>query len=507
LNVNFAIDASLPVLGMAVGLLLGLLLCLGLTVSILCTSEQRGVSPCAFLFATNSKCRAVNLVLLLCTCMSLLMTTPRSLLAMWSVFVTLVGTDGTSRLQSSFNVEAGSPTHVYLQVAAVFVSAVWLVILALPTYLHGHFIHTLQEPAGKDVLEGAAKGPLPGNGSSEHGDGTNLALLKAGNAASDSKAPARLSLVLTRGNPMLQIAAQRKAEATADAAAAQKLDDGEGETRDASAAAPRMRTPSHLSTRSVRAASAQALWVGVGWMWAVVHPRVWWWAAVWLGQSVALSLVSGLSGNVVGRAFAAMCICLGFAALHWWVAPLMLPRESRHYIPLSTLAIPSLRSMVATGAAANVTVSIVHVCIVLQAVAGYATAAWTFGDLFTGTGASNPFLQDMVVPIDALLALGAAATNVGFFVPLVVCFTMGCAPRACAAVILGLSPLSHLYFASTTISLEEKQALLRHHLANHNEVARAAALRLRYQLAAATTAMASNRNILFSRNKTRARRP
>ena len=460
LGTNFAVGALLPLIGLCIAALLAGILG-ALSCCLIGTLEDDFSPPrLAFLFQTRSFNLALGLTFAAAASLSCVFTIPRSLLAMWTVFVTLVDADGVKRLQSDFSVEGGSPLHVALRVSAVFLSALWLLVMFAPVCQYRRLATAISGPG--DGVRPTARG----------------------------KSPARLSTVLQAHSNPMRSHAPRLGTAAPQQAEQAPVQAGE---------------KGFLQTRSLGpAARTQFLWVAFGWMWAAVHPQVWWWAAVWWAQSSALAFVSGLSSNPVGRSMAAMCFCVGFAALHWWVAPLLLPREARHYKPLENIRVPSLRAMVATGAAANVAFSMVHLGVVVQSVATYATAAWAYGGLFSGTGDSNPYVQDLDIPIDELLSVGAAALNVGFFLPALVLCCLACAPRCTAAVLIGASPLSQVYFASSTVTLAEKEAIRRHDLEIYREKQRtgmSAGMHLAAQLQAARAT--SNRNILFTRGQAR----
>jgi len=137
-----------------------------------------------------------------------------------------------------------------------------------------------------------------------------------------------------------------------------------------------------------------------------------------MAQGVALGL-TGCDGALTGASLllgagGVLRLC---APLQWCMAPLAIRRAHLRWTQYSTMPIGHLQCTVAAISACNHLLASLQVGVLSQAGFTYMHAAWAEGDLFSGAGESNPFLDDIRVHLPSGNAIVGAPVNAGFWLP------------------------------------------------------------------------------------------
>lgn len=444
LSTTLALAATLPLLGAAIAL---------------------GVAAVAF--AVSSACGGSlktrlgwkRLLALCCGCafsVSLMMTVPRAVLAILTVFLTAPGGYGDVFVLGDFNIRAESSLHRSAQAVAVTVALLWIAVAFVPVFSSvvfrksagGHTpTATPLFPGDGDVLSQAnpmagakrrAKQPGVLHSTIEQEGEDSLGAVpevRQVNPLHGGQVPGPQSDT-QRVNPLyggcIATKATPKAH-TAPVAVAQrvvpKLQSG--------GARPEAKTAkSDTGAQYVfSSATQELLWQSWAWMWTPLNPFKRWYPMVWLAQSCLLSLVGTAAASLVGRSYCAMVVCVLFSALQWFVAPFSLTKDVGDLSPFHGMTLQRLRQLVRAYSAVSSLAALSQVGIALQAGFTYVLAAWNEGSIYSGTGDSNPYITDLQVPLASMERVIVGAVNVGFWLP----FLLGCSllvcPRPTAALL------------------------------------------------------------------------
>jgi len=159
------------------------------------------------------------------------------------------------------------------------------------------------------------------------------------------------------------------------------------------------------------------VFAGLGWLWLLFTPQLWWFAAVWMAQGVALAAAAVLANSLLGRSYWAILGTLCGAVMQWSLDPLLYNRASLQYEPMASMPLGNLQHVALVTAVSNTMFGFMHLGQVIQAGFTYMHAALAQGSLFSGTGDSNPFLDDIKVHLPSTNAAVGAAVNTGFWLP------------------------------------------------------------------------------------------
>ena len=204
------------------------------------------------------------------------------------------------------------------------------------------------------------------------------------------------------------------------------------------------------SAKAVRAAQlgfrlhrGGCLWRSLGWLWGLFSPVYWWYASAWLLQGIALALIALWPGTAVGRAYFGMCVSLIFTAAQLWAEPLSLPRDTGALLPYRDMPPGHVQRLKVVAALCNALFAAVQCGLLLQGGFSYLYETALGGAVFSGSGVSNPYLEDIVVHLPSVEAAAASALNFGFFAPLWPLLAVIVLPVPTARCLLRLGTVAH----------------------------------------------------------------
>ncbi len=349
----------------------------------------------------------------------LLLTVPRSVLSMFSVFATVLAAPGDARVIGDFTVRAGSSEHIVLQAAASAVAATWLSCVVLCLLSYSRVKHGLTQ-----LRLASAEPPaqcLPGGG-----EARDAVTSKPGYDDSDLTNVAYSTSI----NPGRINSGEAHTNVPSDTVVPHNQMTKAGHARVHRAA---------VSKQSRKICySALSVWTALGWAWGFFSPHHWWYATVWLAQGGALATVALWPGSAVGRSYFSMLIGMIFAGVHLWVKPLTLPRDAPWLQPYTRFSAGHLQRLHVVASASNALFTAVQIGVAVQAGFSYLYETALVGSVFSGAGPSNPFSDDIAVHLPSAQNLAASALNLGFFVPLWLLLACICAPSATTRGLLWL---------------------------------------------------------------------
>ena len=136
-----------------------------------------------------------------------------------------------------------------------------------------------------------------------------------------------------------------------------------------------------------------------------------------MAQGVVLAAAAVLGNSLLGRSYWAILGTLCGAVMQRSLDPLLYNRASLQYEPMASMPLGNLQHVALVPAVSNTMFGFMHLGQVMQAGFTCLHAALAQGSLFSGTGDSNPFLDDIRVHLPSTSAAVGAAVNTGFWMP------------------------------------------------------------------------------------------